>query len=187
MLAQQTRAFRDMLAREGIIFCYSGYITEGVLTGIGAAIKNKLSVETADKKTARGVFSLFIEQVQNIIRYSAETQSAPAVVNGDPLTELRYGIVTVGKLEGRYFVACANMINRTDVERLRTTLAELQTLDQEALKTLYKERLRGETPEGSKGAGAGFIDIARRATDGFEFDFIDIDDVHAYFAIKAFI
>lgn len=185
MLAERMHDFRDLLSREGIVFCYSGYVTEGVLSGIGSALKTKLSTETGDKRTARGVFSLFVEQVQNVIRYSAEIESAPECEPAGQ--ELRYGILTVGRVEGRYFVSCANMIHRQDVERLRSNLERLQGLDAEGLKALYKETLRGDAPEGSKGAGAGFIDIARRASQGFEFDFLEISESRAYFAIRAFI
>jgi len=185
MLAQRMHEFRNQLARDGIVFCYSGYVTEAVLSGIGSALKSKLSNETGDKRTARGVFSLFVEQVQNVIRYSAETDStAEDDVGGQ---ELRYGMLTVGRSGERFFVSCANMIHRQDVDRLRASLERLKGLDAAALKALYKETLRNEAPDGSKGAGAGFIDIARRASHGFEFDFHDVDDLRAYFAIRAYI
>lgn len=185
MLAQRMHHFRDQLARDGIVFCYSGYVTEAVLSGIGSALKNKLSTETGDKRTARGVFSLFVEQVQNVIRYSAEIETSPDGETGGQ--ELRYGLLTVGRIGERYFVSCANMIQRQDIDRLRTSLERLKHLDADALKALYKETLRNEAPEGSKGAGAGFIDIARRASHGFEFDFLEINETRAYFAIRAFI
>ena len=52
-------------------------------------------------------------------------------------------------------------------------------------RALYREALCGETPEGSKGAGVGFIDIARRAEHGFEFDIMAVDDKRSYFCLKA--
>ncbi|MBT3764340.1 MAG: hypothetical protein HOB79_12410 [Rhodospirillaceae bacterium] len=47
MLAKETYDFRGYLQEKGIIFCYSGYITEDVLTGIGNAVKTKLEHEKA--------------------------------------------------------------------------------------------------------------------------------------------
>ena len=44
----------------------------------------------------------------------------------------------------------------------------------------------GPTPEeGSKGAGLGFMEIARRASKPIEFDFTDVDGDYAFFALKA--
>ncbi|MBT3766359.1 MAG: hypothetical protein HOB79_17190 [Rhodospirillaceae bacterium] len=185
MLAKDTYDFRGYLQEKGIIFCYSGYITEDVLSGIGNAIKKKLEHEAADKRTSKGLFSIFVEQVQNVIRYSAEGE--PENVENES-KELRYGVLTVGKSKDKdnYFVSCGNLIMQKDVERLKESLSHIQNLDKDGLKALYKETLKGDTPEGSKGAGVGFIDIARRAENGFEFDFENVDDEHSYFCLKAY-
>lgn len=186
MIANEMFSFREALAKQGVIFCYSGYMTEEILAGIGNSLKSKLAIENTDKKIARGIFSLFVEQVQNVIRYSAETE--PSEHNPDfEGDELRYGLLTVGQQDDRHFVSCANMVPSWDVGRLRDNLTKIQNMDKDGLKALYKEILKGEVPEGSKGAGVGFVDIARRATNGFEFDFIDIDAEHSYFALKAYI
>lgn len=186
MIAKEMLKFRKELARQGIIFCYSGYITEEVLSGIGNTLKKKLAQENTDKKIARGVFSLFVEQVQNIIRYSAETEPNTGNPNYDG-DELRYGLLTVGQLDGRHFVACSNVVPNADVERLQENLTNIKNMDKEGLKALYKTILRGDVPEGSKGAGVGFVDIARRATHGFEFDFSEINSEHTYFSLTAYI
>ncbi len=181
MLAKQMFEFRNYLQDEGIMFCYSGYMTEDILSGIGDAIKKKLSMDSADKATVRGVFSIFVEQVQNVIRYSAERETH------DERTELSYGVLTVGKTGDHFFVSCGNAVESKDANRLKEQLEMIQSLDREGLKILYKETLRGETPEGSKGAGVGFIDIARRARQGFDFDFIETEGARAFFTMKAYI
>lgn len=176
--------FRNLLANKGILFCYSGYLTEDVLSGIGQAIRVKMELEEADKSVARSVFSLFVEQVQNVIRYSAEKEE---LLTGPSKKELRFGVLTVGCKDDVFFVSCSNLIEEKDVARLGKNLAHIQQLDDQGLKKLYKETLKGETPEGSKGAGVGFIDIARRAKKGFEFDFIPVKDDRSYFSIKAYV
>ena len=184
MLAGEMYEFRDYLQERGIIFCYCGYMTESVLTGIGNAIKRKLEIEETDRQTAKGVFSVFVEQVQNVIRYSAEREPP---VPSEVIGELRYGVLTVGRTDEHYFVSCGNLIDTGDVARLEAQLKHIQTLDKDGLKALYKETLKGDVPEGSKGAGVGFIDIARRANQGFEFDFMALNDQHSYFCLKAYL
>lgn len=179
MLATEMFDLRNFLGQQGITFCYSGYMTEGILLGIGNAIKTQLQIGDTDAKVTKGVFAVFVEQVQNVIRYSAER------IGKDDATELRYGILTVGTLNDLPFVACGNMIETKDYERLRTSLTYIKGLDRDGLKALWKETLRGETPEGSKGAGVGFIDIARNARHGIEFDFRQVDDEYVFFTLKA--
>ena len=58
-------------------------------------------------------------------------------------------------------------------------------MSKDELKALYKEKLRADPEEGSKGAGLGFMEIARRASKPIEFDFADVDRDYAFFALKA--
>jgi hypothetical protein len=187
MLAKELFGFRTQLRRSGIIFAYCGYVTEAVLTGVGDALKQKLAIEDMDTKTARSVFAVFVEQMQNIIRYSAEkgaSDSAPGSEAGAG-SELRYGIMTISRKADSFVVKAGNLVQKADVERLRGKLEHIRRADKDALKAMYKETLKSEPGEGSKGAGIGFIEIARRASKPFEFDFVEVDDGFAFFALEA--
>jgi len=184
VLAKKLFDFRAVLQQEGIIFAYSGYVTEPVLQGVGEALKQKLVIQDADTKTIRSVFAIFVEQMQNMIRYSAE--KIPPQMEIEARIELRYGVLTIGQEEsGHYVVRAGNLVLRSDVERMRRRLSEISEMNKEQLKVAYKEHLKGEPDEFSKGAGIGFIEIARRASKPIRFDFIDVDGEHAFFALKA--
>jgi Family of unknown function (DUF6272) len=187
MLAGQLMDTRATLHQHGVIFAYSGYVTEPVLSGVGEALKQKLTIDDADTKTLRSVFAIFVEQMQNIIRYSAEKArpSPPPISAGNALMEISYGILTIGKEGDEYVVCAGNLVARSDVERLRARLNRIKDMNKEELKALYKEQLRAEPEAGSKGAGLGFMEIARRATKPIEFDFADVDSTYAFFALKA--
>lgn len=183
VLARDLFDFRAVLLRKGIIFAYSGYVTEPVLNGVGEALKQKLAIQDADTKTVRSVFAIFVEQMQNMIRYSAE--KVPPQARPDTPLELRYGVLTIGQENGGYVVHAGNLVHRDDVERMRRRLSAISTMDRDQLKVAYKEQLKAEPDEYSKGAGVGFIEIARRASKPIEFDFMDVDDAYAFFALKA--
>ena len=59
MLARELFDVRSILRKQGIIFAYSGYLTEAVLSGVGEVIKHKLALDDAHTKTLRGVFAVF--------------------------------------------------------------------------------------------------------------------------------
>ncbi|CAK0764431.1 conserved hypothetical protein [uncultured Gammaproteobacteria bacterium] len=184
MHAKDMMQFREKLTSEGVLFGYCGYITEEVLASIGDAVRDKLALENTEQQVARGLFSIFVEQVQNVIRYSVEKQEGAL---DERTVDLRHGVLAVGKKDGGYYVSCGNAISNGDVSRLRDGLAHIKSLDRKELKALHKEVLKGKTPEGSKGAGVGFIDIARLATRGFEFDFLEMNEEHSYFVLKAYL
>ncbi|MGH6865916.1 MAG: SiaB family protein kinase [Methyloceanibacter sp.] len=186
MLAGQLMELRGTLHRQGVIFAYSGYVTEPVLSGVGEALKQKLAIDDADTKTLRSVFAIFVEQMQNIIRYSAEkVHSLPLASDAGALMEMRYGILTIGREGSDYAVCAGNLVQRSDVERLRARLNKIRNMSKEELKVLYREQLRADPEEGSKGAGLGFMEIARRASKPIEFDFTDVDGDYVFFSLKA--
>ena len=181
MLGSELFRLKNDFSNAGIIFCYSGYFTEGTVMGIGDAIKKELILDDTDPQTLRIIFSIFVEQVQNIIHYSAEKEIR------EDSQMLRYGILTVGREDEVFFISCGNKIKTNDVARLAQALAAIQAMTKAELKKAWKEGLRSGPPKGSKGAGIGFIDIARKAKGGIQFDFEELDEGNTFFSLKAYI
>ena len=180
MLASELFKLHSDFAANDVMFCYSGYMTQAVLEGLGMALRAKLTLDQAERSVAKNLFAVFVEQVQNVARYSAQREG-----DTDDQAELRSGILAIGKDQAGYFVACGNLVHKPAVEKLRDELVELQHLDRPELMALYKETLKRGPPEGSKGAGVGFLDIARLASRGVEFDFLDVDEELSFFTVKA--
>lgn len=183
MLAKEYYDFKQSIDSKGIIFSFSGYVSEGILFALGEALKQKMTADETDANTTKKVFSVFVEQAQNVIRYSSDKQEGDV---GRKI-ELSSGVITVGREDDKFFVICANVVEKADVEKLKERLQMLRTMDKEQLKAHYKEKLK-EPPEAqSKGATIGLIEIARRASEPIEFDFADIDDKNSFFCLKAYI
>lgn len=180
MLAQQYRAFKSALDERGIVFSFSGYLSEGILYSLGDALRQKMALEDTDVTTIKKVFSVFVEQSQNIIRYSADKVQG----NLGKSVELSSGMVTIGSENGRFFIVCGNIILDEDMEKLRGRLEILRGMDRDEIKAYYKEQLREPPDEGSRGATIGLIEIARRASAPIEFDFDRIDADRHFFCLK---
>lgn len=168
--------FKQTFADNNILFCYTGGITHDIMTEIGQAVRKKMNCCRENYTTINNVFSIFVELVQNIIRYSHERE-----LDG----RLSYGILAVGKEGGHYFVKCGNIIDRKDVCILQENLDHIKSMDKQGLKTLFLQGLKKEPPASSIGAGVGFIEIARRAVHGFDYKFVDIDSNKSYFMVEA--
>ena len=180
MLAQQYAAIKRDLDDKGIVFSFSGYLSEGILYSLGEALREKMTLEETDAPTVRRVFSVFVEQMQNIIRYSAEKVTGSTTRS----VELSAGMVIIGMEAGKVFIVCGNTVRNPDVPRLRERLDHLRSLDREGIKTYYREQLREEPEEGSRGATIGLIEIARRASEPIEFDFDAMDAERSFFCLK---
>ena len=180
MLAKYYRSFKHDLDQRGIIFSFSGYLSEEILYSLGNALRQKMTLEDANVSTVKKVFSVFVEQAQNIIRYSADKLSG----DGAKSIELSSGMVTIGTENNRFFIVCANVVLASDEPRLRERLERLRAMDRDAIKAYYKEQLREAPEEQSKGATIGLIEIARRASEPIEFDFDPIDSDKFFFCMK---
>jgi len=175
--------FHRKLAKQGIIFCFSGPVSQQVIEGIGQTLKQKMELEDAGMTTVQKVFSIFVEQMQNVVNYSAEKVFEEDRSDGD----LRVGVLVVGREDTHFYVLCGNSIQKEQVEAIKGQLDMLREMDKEELKSFFKERRKVKADVDSKGAGLGFIDMARKASRPMEYEFSPMDEQHAFFSIKVII
>ncbi len=176
--------FHDMLKQQGILFCFSGPVSQKLLNDI---IKNLNKVggeiSVANKKTVKRVISVVIELIQNVVYYSADTLPA----EGESSGSVGLGVLLIGHDDEYFFISCGNRIKNEKVETLREKLSTLQRMTKDDIKRLYVEQLNSLPPKGSKGAGLGFIELARKSSKPLEFDIQQIDDEMSYFSITSYI
>ena len=165
--------FHKLLLSRGTFFCYSGLLSEEVLSAISGIVREQVSDINHNEDLTTRVFGIFIEQAQNIIRYSEERLSQGGI-----------GTVAIGHSNDGFVVEAINPMHADNVLSLRENLEVLQQMDPKDLRKAYKQRLREGPPVGSKGAGLGFIEIARKSSK-FEFDFVESPDL--LFVLKAWI
>lgn len=171
--------FYEELKREGVMFCFSGPSTQSIVEGIGEAIKRKMEVEDADIATTQRIFSIFVEQMQNIINYSADHDYYDED-NGN----VRSGVIVVGRSKGKFYVICGNKVKQEQSRQIEERLVALQNMDKRQLKEHYKNMRRQPPSPDSKGAGLGFIEMFRRSSEPLEFRVTPLDDGAVFFAIK---
>ena len=175
--------FYKELKRDGIIFCFSGPTSQAIVEGVGEALKQKMEIEETAGKTARNLFSVFVEQMQNVIHYSAEPIPG-AEKEGQGL---RYGVVIVGQEKNRFYVLSGNYIAKTHAAEIEEKLRLIQKMNKEELKAYFKKQRRKEPDTLSKGAGLGFIETARKSSEPIAFTIDQADDNYCFFTIKSVI
>jgi hypothetical protein len=169
--------YKQELDKEGILLSFSGPMTHEMIEGVGRAIRVKIEGgEEGDKRAALKVFSIFVEQVENVIRYSVEKDHVDS--------NMSFGIIVIGKKEGHFYIIGGNKIAAEKQEKLESYLQQLSKMNKDELKIFYKEKRRAERVDGSKGAGIGFIEMARKSSQPIEFNFQKVDEIHSFFTIK---
>lgn len=164
----QYREFCELARQKQVIFYYVGYFSQNIVTAMAEAVRLRLEQSGTAGPIRRRLFSSFVEMAQNIIHYSADLLT-PAQQDHN---EMRHGSVCIGvDAEGRHFLLCSNPIALDLAETLRERLETLRAMTLDEIKASYRESLRNEAPEDSKGAGMGFLTMARDASEPLEFEF----------------
>ncbi|OHC64763.1 MAG: hypothetical protein A3H93_04130 [Rhodocyclales bacterium RIFCSPLOWO2_02_FULL_63_24] len=160
--------FRDTAHENGVIFYYTGVFSQNVIAAIGDSLKQRLDSVNASSAARRKVFSTFIEMAQNILHYAPELTEDDGA--GPPA---KCGALAVGRNdEEKFFVVCGNPVRMEDISRLHEKLEPLRQMSIAEIKAAYREQLRNEdhaSDSVSKGAGLGFLTMARDATEPIEY------------------
>lgn len=167
-------SFFNLAQQHQVIFYYVGYFSQNIVAAMAEAVKLQLEVAGVSGPTRRKLFSSFVEMAQNIIHYSADSLTPASRNDG----ELRHGSVCIRREDdGGFLLLCANPVEPQIAEILRLKLDALRCMTLDEIKQAYRQTLRDETPEGSKGAGMGFLTVARDAREPLDFDFDAADSI----------
>jgi hypothetical protein len=177
-----TLEYSKMLAENKINIIYSGPLWAEVIDGMAEFLQRRLDMEDMPLNASQAVFSVFVEQMNNMLMYSDEKEKQEHPEMG--IKEMTKGLFVLGSLDKSYYIQTGNVIKDSSVEALKKRIDLLNTLDKKELRNLYKEQRRSENdnPE-SKGAGIGLIEIARRASSKIEYEFTPYSDGMSYFSM----
>lgn len=174
-------SLRNTFEEQGVMICFNGPFSHSVIEQLGEAVKKYLQSSDAPKDRVADVFSVFVEQAQNLKNYTAAREAEDRTDGLDT-----NGTLIIGRNGDRYIVSSGNVIRLADADRLRKRLEELRTLDQTELKALYKKRLREPTEEDA-GAGLGLVTMARKASEPLDYSIREQADGSAFFHVTVVI
>jgi hypothetical protein len=173
----QLSRIREEITREGVMICFNGAFVHSIIEEIGSALRRYLEEEEEKRGAALDVFSVYIEQAQNVRNYLARKRFADASHTN--------AIIVIGRKDNRYVVSSGNIVETQDAKELASRLDAVRALDSAGLRTLFKTRLRAETRDSNGGAGMGLIEIARRCTEPLQYAFHAVDEGHSFFCLTA--
>lgn len=166
----------------GVLISFSGRFSQEIIEELGDAVKKYLETESISLTETYNVFSVFIEQTQNIKNYCGHKTTSPyleRIANS--------GIVVIGKTEQGHYVSAGNLIEVADASKFSAQLDTIVAMDKPALKQYYKQQLKADIPPGSNSAGLGLIDMARKASRPLEYSIQKIDEAVCFFTLKAYV
>jgi len=171
-----------MLSDKSIILVYSGPLWSEGIGGIAVALKKRLEFDDIPLETSQEVFSVFVEQMNNMLMYSSEKEKFE-LANGNHTLSPK-GTFILGKEGKTYFIQTGNVMKNSSMELVKKRIDYVNTLDKKELRKYYKEQMRiKDTNPESKGSGLGFIEIARRVSSSLEYSFTPYEEGYTFFTL----
>jgi len=172
-------AYMKILSELDIDIIYSGPMWDDGIKGLSEMVRARLDKDEISENSARAVFSVFVEQVTNMLMYSEEKEIYPKSEKPVPV-----GLLVLGHKDDLFFVQTKNHIKNENAELIKERIDYLNTLDKKELRRHHRQKLNEENdnPE-SRGAGLGFIEIARRAANPIGYEFEKIDETLSSFTM----
>ena len=170
-----------ILENDGIIFLTcAGFLTQSLIVGMTEALAKESKVNDISVKVSNNILTIFIELSQNIMNYAKKTSLENT---HDPKSMI---IVGFDKNENNYYIFSRNVVSNEDKDKIISKIEEVLPMDKDELKKLYREVRRTGKGKHEKGAGIGFLEVAKRC-DAIEYNFSKIDEETNYYAFKAII
>ena len=176
---QNLHDIRRTLSNDGILICFNGPFSHGIIEELGKAVRRHLESEDVQKSALMDVFAVYIEATQNVSNYA----NRPGRREEERLS-LNGGIIVIGRQGEHYVVQSGNPVLAEDGAALSRRLDRIIALDKPGLKALYKEQMRQPVEPGGAGAGLGLIDMARKARLPLEYALVPDDRGLTFFSLK---
>jgi hypothetical protein len=168
---------KQELSRDGVLISFSGPFSHSIIEELGQAMRQYMESESVARAAMMDVFSVYIEQTQNVRNYTRRHEGEGAIFAS--------GIVVIARQGERYAVCSGNLVQDAEVAALAGRIDRLRGLDRAGLKALYKEQMR--RPAEGAGAGVGLIDMARRASEPLHYTLQPMGNGRTFFSLRAVI
>jgi hypothetical protein len=169
--------YKSMKAHE-ITLVYEGEITHQITKAFTSLTESNMAKEDEPGTVQRKVFHVMVECLQNISKHADDFTSSDFLFSGR-------GIFLVSKGDNEYSVTTGNAVDNDRIEELTEMLENINRMNKEELKQLYKKQMKEGRLSDKGGAGLGFIDIKRKTGRDLEYHFLPISDDTSFFLLTS--
>jgi hypothetical protein len=171
----------QQMTQHKILMSFKGVFAQPALVEMGNTIRSSFTSEQVSAIVMKKIFAIFIELSQNILHYSAERE-----IDMDG-KESGVGILIVSDDGIRFCVSSGNLMLNENVIKIREKCDRVLAMNKDELKAAYTEQRRRGRPEDSKGAGLGFIDMARKSDFPLQYEIRPFNEKYSFFMLSSYI
>jgi len=118
------------------------------------------------------LFMFVLESLQNVQRHSNKNQHA------------NMSLVIYSKTDNGYTVSTGNVIPNENIGILKSKLDEVNKIETDDIRNVYRQKLSNSELSSKGGAGLGLIEMAKKTGNRLDYDFYTIDNEYSYYILS---
>lgn len=167
-----TRRIREKMMKERLMFVYRGVVTNENSASLLMLLEKEMENSEFGFVGRKRLFMFVLESLQNVSRHS----------DRDHFSEM--SLVVYSKTDSGYTVTTGNVIETDKIENLKAKLDEINNLDSDEIRSVYRNMLSNSEFSSKGGAGLGLIEMAKKTGNKLDYDFIKLDDDFSYYILS---
>lgn len=164
-------------SRKEEILNYSGRLRYDTIGELINKLKNKVSSISIKLAVYKKLLLIMIESLENILKYN-ETFDSNSYIR----THFTQKFI-IEKNNKKYFLTSTNVVLNSDIPKLKNKINQVNSLDSDGLKDLYKSTITDGQFTHKGGAGLGFIEMAKISTEKIQYNFETIDNKYSSYEL----
>jgi hypothetical protein len=161
----------------GISLMYEGEVSQSITKAFTAMAESSMKKSEEDESVQQRVYHVMVECLQNISKHADPITLEEEDTSGN-------GMFLVQRGEEKYSITTGNAVTNEKAKELKINLDKINSLDKSGLKKLYKELLTNGRFSDKAGAGLGFVDIAKKTDQKFDYHFLPMNEKFSFFILK---
>src|SRR5664280_927320 len=167
-----TRRIRDKMMKERLMFVYRGVVTNDNSIPLLMLLEKEMENSEFGFVGRKRLFMFVLESLQNVSRHSDHTRHADM------------SLVVYSKTGTGYTVTTGNVLPASSINDLKSRLDEINNLQADEIRNVYRQMLSNAEFSNKGGAGLGLIEMAKKTGNKLDYDFVPLDKEYSYFVLS---
>jgi hypothetical protein len=161
-----------MMTQGRHMFIYRGVVTNENSVPLMALLEKEMENSEFGSVGRKRLFMFVLESLQNVSRH------------GDHADHSEMSLVIYSKTDTGYTVVTGNVLPTARVSDLKNKLVQINNLQAEEIRNVYRQMLSSSEFSNKGGAGLGLLEMAKKTGNKLDYDFALIDDEFSYFILS---
>jgi hypothetical protein len=162
------------MSESGTIFSYTGPLDFKKIDLLLKKLKKEEAFLILEKTTARRIYSIMVECLENIAKHSAHNTGIDKLI---PAIDLR-------KKDDKLVIRSVNPVHMEKTDRIARKLNQINRINEKDLLILYEDQINRKSRQGENGAGLGFMIMKLKSGNKLNYRIIQIDKYLAKFELE---